>query len=99
MVLNADFVHRIDQRGDILRIDVWCDPVAEVEYMAAAIAEVGQYVGNLPADGFRIGGHDRRIHIALQGNPVADLFPGCIQVDRPVEAECVSTAFREFRKP
>ena len=50
VILPTQLMHRIDKRGDILRVDAGVDAVAEVEDEAFALAVAGQYVGHFFAD-------------------------------------------------
>jgi len=45
-------VHRVDQHGDIFRIDVGRDAMAEIEHVAGMRAEVVEHAAHFAADNF-----------------------------------------------
>ena len=54
-------MHRVDQRGDVVGLDVRGDAVAEVEHMPGTVAEARQYVAHVFADDRRTGVQYRRV--------------------------------------
>ena len=69
-------MHGVDEYGDMLRIDIRRDAVAEVEHVSWTFAETVEGDAHLFADGLRIGGKRGWIEIALQGDTVTDA-PAC----------------------
>ena len=86
VILTGQFVYGIDQNFSVFRICVLVDAVAEVEYMAAAVAVVGKDARDFGADRFGRTEEGKRVEVALQGNLFADATAGFADVTGPVQA-------------
>lgn len=82
----------------MFRIDLRGDAVAEIEHMATALAVTGEDASDFSADGFRLGVEHGRVHVALQGDLVADTLAGVANVAGPVQTQgvgaCIGDAFQ-----
>ena len=69
-------MHRTDKRTGVLGFYFRGNTMAQVEHMARAVAVAGQDALDFGADGLRVGVQHGRVHVALQGNLVADTTAG-----------------------
>ena len=77
-------MYGIDQNFGVFGVGVLVDAMAEVEYMAAAVAVVGEDACDLGADRFRCTEEGKRVEVALQGNLFADATTCFADVAGPV---------------
>ena len=70
MVFFAQLMHRLHQRGCIVRVGELGNPVPQVEHMPTAESITGKYLFHFVAYDFRRRKQDIRIQIALQRNLV-----------------------------
>ena len=86
VILTGQFVYGIDQNFGVFGVGVLVDAVAEVEYMAAAVAVVGKNACDFGADRFGRAEEGKRVEVALQGDLFADATAGFADVAGPVQA-------------
>ena len=92
-------MYGIDQNFGVFWIGVLVDAVAEVEYMAAAVAVFGEVWWDLGADRLRCAEEGKRVEVALQGNLFADATACFADVAGPVQAQCVCADFCHAFQP
>ena len=92
MISRAEFTHRSDQGGEVVRIDVGCDAVSQVENVARAAAKTFQGIPDFPADHVRIGQQDGRVQVALQRDLSTDSPTRLGEGHGPVQSDRVATA-------
>ena len=83
----------------MFRVDVLVNAVPEVKDMAFALAKPGENGRHLFFDARRGGIQHRGIHIALQGDFMADATPRIGDIGSPVEPQRIAAGFRHRFQP
>ena len=72
MIFNAHFLNGPNQRAEMFRINIRCDAMPQVENMTGAVTEGLQHFSRFLSNDIPGCQQDRRVHVALQRNLVAD---------------------------
>ena len=88
--MRVPVVHELDQARDGVGRRRGQHAVAEVEDVTRPAAGPAQHVGGVPLD--LVGRPEQHggVEVALHGDAVAELAPGAVEVDAPVEADHVA---------
>src|SRR5690349_21125408 len=92
-------MHRLDQRGDVLRWRELRDAVAQVEDVTGTRAERLDDAARLALDGLRRAEEGHGIEVSLQCHARAHAPPRVAQVRLPVDAERIRAAGRHGLEP
>ena len=92
------FMHKINQRGDVLNRSVLQDTVTQIENVAGFAFDPVENPGRL---GFDLGNRSKknhRVQITLHGDVAAQLRPSRGQVDAPINADNIAAGGFEQRQ-
>src|SRR5260370_25736951 len=87
---RSELAHHLDHGFHILHRGLRQDTVSEVEDVAGARAGALQQIGDVQLELGQWREEDGGIEVALDRRAVADVHPGLVDVDSPVDAEHVA---------
>src|SRR5260370_19919190 len=87
---RSELAHHLDHGFHILHRGLRQDTVSEVEDVAGARAGALQQIGDVQLELGQWREEDGGIEVALDRRAVADVHPGLVDVDSPVDAEYVA---------
>src|SRR3569832_1113142 len=99
MIGFAQLMHAVPQHLVVLWIHVLMDAVAEIEHMTWACAVGLQYRRGLGADALRGCVQYISVHIALQGDAVADTLARRADVGGPIHTQRVAAGLGHGFEP
>src|SRR2546430_11232209 len=99
MEFRAQFVHRSDEGGDVLRRRELWNAVAEIEDVTRSASEGLERLAHLFADNFRRREQHGGIEIALERGSFADPAARVRQVHGPVQTDAVASGPGDALEP
>lgn len=86
----AVLAHTFGENGHMLRVNLGCNPMSQVEYVAGTVTETGESFLYLGFNDARVRQHDGRVQVTLQGNLVPNPGPRIAKGNRPVYAQSIA---------
>jgi len=99
VIARARLMHAIDQNFDRFRRRELGNAVAEIEYVAAAVAEGSEDFFRFALHHFRRCKQHSRVKVALQRNTIADARTRLSYIHAPVESDCVAADGGDVLQP
>src|SRR6056300_936314 len=92
-------MNRINEKRYVIRIHMLVNTMAKIKDMTVAMTELLKNQANFPSYGIGTAIKHSRVHIALQGNLVADPRSCLVNRQRPVQPHTITITGYDLFKP